>query len=68
MSQLQWRNSAGTTTTGDVNEELTARISFMDDDVRAVYIDWDDGEGGDPDNNANYTIIKCNPAKQVAIT
>ena len=62
MSQLQWRNSAGTTTTGDVNEELTARISFMDDDVRAVYIDWDDG----PSNlktEANYQWVELSEPK-----
>ena len=29
---------------GKVNEERTATLTFKDNDVRAVYIDWDDGE------------------------
>ena len=40
-------------TTADVYTELTATYTFKDDDVRALYIDWDDG----PSNKlseANY--------------
>lgn len=40
-------------TTSTVYTELTATVNFKDDDVRAVYIDWDDG----PSNKlseANY--------------
>ena len=29
--------------TGKVNQERTATLNFMDDDVSAIYIDWGDG-------------------------
>ena len=29
---------------GKVNQERTANLTFKEEDVRAVYIDWDDGE------------------------
>lgn len=35
---LAWDDS-----TPDVNQEVTATLSFKNNDVRAVYIDWDDG-------------------------
>ena len=38
MSGLTWSPASG-----NVFEEVTATLTFTDDDVRAVYIDWDDG-------------------------
>jgi len=38
MSGLTWNPASG-----NVFEEVTATLTFTDDDVRAVYIDWDDG-------------------------
>ena len=41
---LIWKNSSDVTiTTGSVNEEITAHFTFENDDIRAVYVDWDDG-------------------------
>ena len=31
------------TTTGTANTEVTGTLSFQDNNVRALYIDWDDG-------------------------
>ncbi len=60
---LRWRNSSGFTTTGDVNQELTARFRFLDNDVRAFYIDWDDGESNEKDE-ANYQWVKLSEPKR----
>ena len=55
---LVWRNAAGVASpTGDVNEELTAKFTFLDDDVRAVYIDWDDGTSN-LKTQANYQWVE----------
>ncbi len=32
------------TTTGTVNTEVTGTFTFKDNNVRAMYVDWDDGE------------------------
>lgn len=37
---LVWSNAGGS----QVNIEQTATLTFQDNDVRAVYVDWDDGE------------------------
>lgn len=55
---LIWKNSAGSTVTnGSVNEELTAHFTFENDDVRAVYIDWGDGESNKKEE-ANYQWLQ----------
>ena len=36
--------------------------------VKEFYIDWDDGENSDPNDGANYTVIKLNPPGMVGIT
>jgi hypothetical protein len=36
--------------------------------VKEFYIDWDDGENSDPNDGANYTLIKMNPPAMVGIT
>ena len=43
--------------TGSVYDELTATLSFNDDDTNLVYIDWDDGESNKL-SEANYQWIK----------
>ena len=35
--------SGNITSTGSVYNELNFTGTFMDDDVRALYVDWDDG-------------------------
>ena len=55
---LVWKNSAGSTVTaGSVNEELTANFTFKDNDVRAIYIDWDDGPSNKKEE-ANYQWLQ----------
>jgi len=65
---LHWTNAAGATvTTSSVNEEITANFTFLDNDVRAVYVDWDDGESNIKDK-ANYQWVKLNePQGSVAV-
>ena len=54
-------------TSADVNEEVTATITFKDDDVAAVYIDWDDG--ADNRENANYQWLEFDrPIKSATAT
>ena len=51
---LSWKNADGdiiTTTT--VNTEITGNFAFLDDDVSAMYVDWDDGESNKK-TEANY--------------
>ena len=45
------------TATGSVYDELTATLSFNDDDTNLVYIDWDDGESNKL-SEANYQWVK----------
>ena len=40
---LRWNGSGAVNVTGSVFSTCTANIVFTDDNVRAVYIDWDDG-------------------------
>jgi|15BtaG_2_1085339.scaffolds.fasta_scaffold01368_3 hypothetical protein len=47
---------------GKVNEERTATLTFKDNDVRAVYIDWDDGESNKKEE-ANYQWIQLTEPK-----
>ena len=64
MSALVWYTGAsagsgvgGTVTTANVYDKRFAKLTFDNNDVRAIYIDWDDGE----DNsklNANYQWIQ----------
>lgn len=57
---LTWKNSSGVaigTGTGinaNVGDEVTAVITFTDDDVVWVYVDWDDGE----DNSLEKAIYQ----------
>tara|TARA_R110002020_G_scaffold50985_6_gene144538 strand:+ start:1047 stop:4223 length:3177 start_codon:yes stop_codon:yes gene_type:complete len=51
---LSWKNSDGDTiTTTSVNAEITGTFTFLDDDVSAMYVDWDDGESNKK-TEANY--------------
>ena len=36
--------------------------------VKEFYIDWDDGDDNDPDNNANFSLIKLETPSSFAIT
>ena len=58
-----WDSTTSADLTATVFTEVTANLVFSDDDVRAVYIDWDDGT--DPDGNfsnerdyANYQWVQ----------
>jgi hypothetical protein len=47
---------------GLVNQERTATLTFKDNDVRAVYIDWDDGASNKKDE-ANYQWVEFSEPK-----
>tara|TARA_Y100000593_G_scaffold51160_1_gene96246 strand:- start:19977 stop:23111 length:3135 start_codon:yes stop_codon:yes gene_type:complete len=46
--------SSSAITTSTVYDKLYARLNFNDNDVRAVYIDWGDGDNRLRDEKANY--------------
>ena len=48
MTTVTWDDA-----TPDVNQEVTATFTFKDNDVRAVYIDWDDGKSNKKEES-NY--------------
>jgi hypothetical protein len=51
---LVWKDSGGSTvTTGVVNTPYTGTFTFLDNDVRALYVDWDDGVSNKKEE-ANY--------------
>ena len=52
MTTLTWTGGA----TANVNSEKTATITLKDNDVRAVYIDWDDGESNKK-TESNYQWV-----------
>lgn len=54
---LTWDDS-----TPDVNQEVTATLTFTNSDVRAVYIDWDDGTSNKKDE-ANYQWVTSTEPK-----
>ena len=56
---LGWYSNSGAssaTSTGDVNTEVYAKLSFRNNDVRAVYVDWDDGVSNKK-TEANYQWV-----------
>jgi len=59
---LVWED-ANNPSLSDVNFEKTATITFNDNDVRAVYVDWDDGESNKKDE-ANYQWKQLTEPKQ----
>ncbi len=67
---LQWFSDSGATsamTTTTVNTEVYAKLNFKTPDVRAVYVDWDDGESNKIDE-ANYQwYTTTEPTKSVVI-
>ena len=60
---LVWKNSAGSTITeANVFEEVSGSLEFTDDDVRAVYIDWDDGVSNKK-TESNYQWVQITEPK-----
>ena len=60
MSSLDWFTDSGATqaeSTTDVYEKRYAKLVFNKTDVRAVYIDWDDGSDNSKEN-ANYQWLQ----------
>ena len=64
MSGLTWHTTkanadAGTSavTTANVYDTRYARLAFDDTDVRAIYVDWDDGSDNSKEN-ANYQWLQ----------
>jgi len=69
---LTWKSGSSTTTSATVYTDLTANFTFTNDDVRALYIDW--GDGQDPDGNfttnkkyANYQWVEFTEPTGAAI-
>ena len=65
---LVWYSDSGASsviTTSTVNSEIYAKLSFKQPDVRAVYIDWDDGEDNSPEKrNVSNTVKKLVASNQ----
>ena len=53
-SEANAKASSSAITTSTVYDKLYARLNFNDNDVRAVYIDWGDGDDRLRDKKANY--------------
>jgi len=57
---LKWYSDSGAasiTTTTTANTEVYAKVSFKDADVRALYIDWDDGTSNKK-SESNYQWVE----------
>ena len=73
MTYLRWDGSGAANVTGTVFTTCTGNLSFSDDDVRAVYIDWDDGTdaAGASSNKkeyANYQWVQLtNPTGNINV-
>ncbi len=67
---LQWFTdsaASAATTTANANETRYAKFIFKDPDVRAVYIDWDDGESNKK-TEANYQWVEfTEPLNEVVL-
>tara|TARA_B100001094_G_scaffold218992_1_gene213097 strand:+ start:5498 stop:8488 length:2991 start_codon:yes stop_codon:yes gene_type:complete len=48
--------------TGKVNEERTATLTFKENNIRAIYIDWDDGESNKVEES-NYQWVETTEPK-----
>lgn len=48
--------------TGKVNEERTATLTFKENNIRAIYIDWDDGESNKIEES-NYQWVETTEPK-----
>ena len=68
---LGWYSDSGAssaTSTGDVNTEVYAKLSFRNNDVRAVYVDWDDGVSNKK-TEANYQWVTSDePISDVVVS
>ena len=63
---LTWEDS-NDPSTSSVNTEKTATLTFDNGDVRAVYIDWDDGASNKKDE-ANYQWVQLTePKKSITV-
>lgn len=67
---LTWYSDSGassTTTTATVNSEIYAKLTFKEADVRAVYVDWDDGVSNKKDE-ANYQWVQTTqPVESIVV-
>ena len=68
---LGWYSDSGAssaTSTGDVNTEVYAKLSFRNNDIRAVYVDWDDGVSNKK-TEANYQWVTSDePISDVVVS
>tara|TARA_R110000765_G_scaffold257873_7_gene358189 strand:+ start:985 stop:3981 length:2997 start_codon:yes stop_codon:yes gene_type:complete len=61
---LVWSNPAGS----NVNVEQTATLTFKDNNVRAIYIDWDDGESNKTTESNYQWYQSTEPVSSTTLT
>jgi hypothetical protein len=54
-------------TSGKVNQERTATLTFKRPDVRAVYVDWDDGESNKKTESNYQWVTSSEPIGSIAV-
>ena len=68
---LGWYTNSGAssaTSTANVNTEIFAKLTFLDSDVRAAYVDWDDGTSN-LKTQANFQWVTSDePMKEVVVS
>lgn len=60
--------ASSTTTTTTVNTEVYAKLSFRSPDVRAVYVDWDDGTSNKIDEANFQWATTTEPVKDIVLS
>jgi len=68
---LGWYSDSGAssaTSTGDVNTEVYAKLSFRNNDVRAVYVDWDDGVSNKKTESNFQWVTSDEPISDVVVS
>ena len=67
---LGWYSDTGATaaiTTTTVNTEIYAKLDFKQPDVRAVYIDWDDGVSNKTSESNFQWVTTTEPISSVVV-
>ena len=57
MSYFRWDGSGAAQGASTVFTEVTGNLQFTDDDIRAVYVDWDDGTSNKK-SESNYQWVQ----------
>ena len=68
---LVWYSDSGASsviTTSTVNSEIYAKLSFKQPDVRAVYIDWDDGTSNKKTESNYQWVQTTEPVQDIVVS